>query len=187
MTDAAKELEEKIRVAQEERLKSDGKLVGLTSVGSYDPDIYGGTRNTKFEGYLESIPATEEDEKEEEEREMKRKLPTYTAPDKFLKHLPGNEADEEDPFKQYKRPTIAERQSEYHQRARKRMALSPDRVDGFSASSTTTTTGEARSYKEIMLEHQLEREEATVKRQIMRKKQDEERQKKAEEKKREGE
>eukprot|EP01120_Amphizonella_sp_Union-15-10_P014161 TRINITY_DN6783_c0_g1_i1.p1 TRINITY_DN6783_c0_g1~~TRINITY_DN6783_c0_g1_i1.p1 ORF type:complete len:369 (-),score=104.23 TRINITY_DN6783_c0_g1_i1:27-1133(-) len=156
-------------------MKADGKLIGLSSVGSFDSDIYGATKQARFEGYLASIPATEEEEKEEEEKEVRRKLPTYTGPEKFK--LIGDEDEQEDPFKQYKRPTIADRESEYQARARSRRTLSPERVDGFGKGRIEG----ARSYKEIMMEQQLLREEAEVKHQLSRKKQEEESKKKNEE------
>ena len=63
--------------------------------------------------------------------------------------------------------TIADRQDEYHQRARRRRIISPDRSDAFSDKTPQ------RSYKDILLEAQLTREEELVKRKISQKKEEE--------------
>ena len=70
------------------------ELASLTSV-SFDQDLYGA--GNRFEGYERSIPVNEEeDEQDATEREVARKLASYTAPKSILSDLPRGEAADDD-------------------------------------------------------------------------------------------
>jgi hypothetical protein len=85
------------------------------------------------------------------------------------------------PFKEYKRKTIAEREDDYKARWRKRK-FSPPRVDAFSNSNKGSTAASASySYRDAMLEVQLEKERADIIRKIEQKKKEEKEEREAQE------
>lgn len=153
------DLEEEIRQQRAERLKATGQLVALGGERGYDDDIY----ETK-EDYVESIPVTAEDEQKEAEEETQRKLPSYTAPSSVKDDIPK---DSEDPFKQYRRPKISEREDEYHRR-RENRTLSPERADPLAEKTPV------RGYREIMQEQLIINEEQQLRQKLLRRKQEEE-------------
>ncbi|KAK0174473.1 hypothetical protein PV327_010237 [Microctonus hyperodae] len=116
--------------------------VGLGKTGFYDQDIYDGTNN-KYDGYVTSIAANDEIEDEDYEPSAftTNKRPGFTAPAALLNDVAQSEK-EYDPFADRRRPTIADREDEYRQK-RRRMIISPERVDPF-AEVTINTFGIAR-------------------------------------------
>ncbi|KAK0160508.1 hypothetical protein PV328_007912 [Microctonus aethiopoides] len=116
--------------------------VGLGKTGFYDQDIYDGTNN-KYDGYVTSIAANDEIEDEDYEPSAftTNKRPGFTAPAALLNDVAQSEK-EYDPFADRRRPTIADREDEYRQK-RRRMIISPERVDPF-AEVTVNTFGIAR-------------------------------------------
>lgn len=134
---------------------------------SYDTDIY---TKDKYEGYVTSIPANEEEEEEVDElyQETKRRLNSYTASKEIINEaLEGH--DTHDPFAETKRERrIAGRESEYHQRRFNRV-LSPERADAFSKEENS----ESRTYAEVIREAELQKEEQRVLAAIAQKKKEE--------------
>lgn len=59
-----------------------------------------------------------------------QKKPEYNAPVALLNDIAVSEKDY-DPFAETRRPTIAEKEDEYRQK-RRRMIISPDRIDPFA-------------------------------------------------------
>jgi len=154
------DIETEIKKLQEERTKKDPALVGFESTGFYDSNIY---NTDKYAGYDISIPLAEEEE--EEDQQSRRKLPTYTAPQHLLDEI-AEGTEDDDPFKDTRPKKIADREDEYRARGRKRM-ISPGRVDAFSDQKEDS---ESRSYKDVMMEQQLEREEHQLRIAIAKKK-----------------
>ncbi|XP_031477588.1 uncharacterized protein LOC116248763 [Nymphaea colorata] len=153
---------------QEERRKKEQELASLTEV-TFDADLYGG--GNRFEGYVQSIPVNEEDEDQDVmEREIARKLPSYTAPKSIMKEIPRGTGEDDDGFGFKKPQRITDREDEYRQRRLNRV-ISPDRNDPFADS---TPDPNKRSYAEVMKEEVLKREREETLRRIAKNKQEEE-------------
>ncbi|CAB0035676.1 unnamed protein product [Trichogramma brassicae] len=75
-----------------------------------------------------------------------------------------------DPFADRRRPTIADREDEYKQK-RRRMRLSPERIDPFAEGGKTPDVG-SRTYKEIMKEQRLKEDESELRKKIIEKTKD---------------
>ena len=157
-----------IAKTQEERRKLQEELAALTSV-SFDQDLYGA--GNRFEGYERSIPVNEEeDEQDATEREVARKLASYTAPKSILSDLPRGEAADDD-FGFKKPQKIIDREDDYRKRRLNRI-ISPDRNDAF-AMGEKTPDASVRTYADVMREEALKREKEETLRLIAKKQQDE--------------
>ncbi|XP_075236948.1 splicing factor 3b subunit 1 isoform X1 [Lycorma delicatula] len=143
--------------------------VGLGESGVYDPDIYDG--GGKYEGYVTSIAAT--DEIEDDEYDIvsfsQNKRAGYSAPVSVLNDVAQSEKDY-DPFADRRRPTIAEKEDEYRQK-RRRMIISPERIDPFAEGAKTPDVG-SRTYTEIMREQMLRGEETELRKKLIEKSKD---------------
>uniref|UniRef100_A0A224X5B3 Putative splicing factor 3b subunit 1 n=1 Tax=Panstrongylus lignarius TaxID=156445 RepID=A0A224X5B3_9HEMI len=145
---------------------NDKSGVGLGESGFFDRDIYGGG---KFEGYVTSIAANDEvddDEYEPVSFSNQNKRPGYTAPAALLNDVAQSEKDY-DPFAERRRPTVAEKEDEYRQK-RRRMIISPERVDPFAEGGKTPDIG-SRTYTEIMKEQMLRGEENEIRKKMSEK------------------
>ncbi|XP_057320468.1 splicing factor 3B subunit 1 isoform X1 [Microplitis mediator] len=149
---------------------SEKEQVGLGETGFYDQDIYDGSNN-KFDGYVTSIAANDEidDEDYEPSTFSSNKRPGYTAPAALLNDIAQSEK-EYDPFADRRRPTIADREDEYRQK-RRRMIISPERVDPFADGGKTPDIG-SRGYTEIMKEQMIRGEESEIRKKIIEKSKD---------------
>eukprot|EP01119_Soliformovum_irregulare_P003531 TRINITY_DN1417_c0_g1_i1.p1 TRINITY_DN1417_c0_g1~~TRINITY_DN1417_c0_g1_i1.p1 ORF type:complete len:333 (-),score=78.40 TRINITY_DN1417_c0_g1_i1:183-1181(-) len=163
---------QEIRRLQAERAAMSGDLVSL-SAHTLDKQFYGG----EGEDYESSIPVMQNDIDEEDEefdqryQQEKRLVNTFTAPKSIMDEMEEAGAkDEEDPFKDYRKLTIAEREGEYRGRWRKRATLSPPRIDPLSKSKEDPS--KVNSYRDIMINAQLDRERAEVLRKIQQKQRD---------------
>ncbi|XP_068659359.1 uncharacterized protein [Aristolochia californica] len=153
---------------QEERRKKEQELASLTAV-AFDRDLYG--EINRFEGYERSIPVNEDEEDQDVgEREVARKLASYTAPKSVMKDLPRGMGDEDLGFK--KPSKIIDREDEYRQRRLNRI-ISPERNDPFSMGEKTPDIN-VRTYADIMKEEALKREKEETLRAIAKKKKEEE-------------
>jgi len=182
------DVDAEIRKAQQDRLSFKAGL--STRSVSYDEDIYGGGGGRVSTSEYNTELADEDDvpapsssgpsRYSSESRENIRKaLNSYTAPKHLLENRPKSDAKEEaDPFQEFKRKTVAEREDEYRARWRKRK-LSPPRVMAFGKDAAAPSEG-ARTYREIMMEQQLEKEKKEVLRKIQKKKEEEEEERKRE-------
>ncbi|KAL2624256.1 hypothetical protein R1flu_008501 [Riccia fluitans] len=162
-------LDADIARVQEERRKKEEELAALTSV-SFDKDLYGA--GNRFEGYEESIPVNEEDEEPQNtaEREVARKLASYTAPKSVLTDRPRGEVTDED-LGLKKPQRIIDREDDYRKRRLNRI-LSPERNDAFAMGEKTPDVS-IRTYADVMREETLKREKEETLRLIAKKKQEE--------------
>ncbi|CAG0896456.1 unnamed protein product [Darwinula stevensoni] len=143
--------------------------IGLGEAGYFDKDIYGG--KGKFEGYVTSIAANEEQDDDEYEPPAQRenKRTSYTAPLALLNDIPQADKDY-DPFAEHKRPTIADREDEYKQK-RRRLVISPERVDPFADGGKTPDIN-SRTYAAILKEQSLKAEEHELRKRLVEKTKD---------------
>ncbi|CAI5475130.1 unnamed protein product [Closterium sp. Yama58-4] len=162
---------------QEERRAKEQELAALASV-SFDKDLYGGGDKDRFAGYEMSIPVMEDEEEQDAtEREVARKLASYTAPKELLHELPRGEAEEE--AAGFKKPSrIIDREDDYRRRRLHRI-ISPDRHDAFAMGDATPDAA-VRTYADVIKEEALKREKEETLRQIAKKKAEEAERKAAE-------
>ncbi|EAA06480.5 LOW QUALITY PROTEIN: splicing factor 3B subunit 1-like [Anopheles arabiensis] len=148
------------------------KGVGLADRGYFDIDLYdGGDTNSKYEGYVTSIaPNDDIDDEEDEGLPIGRnnRPMGYTAPAALLNEM--GQGEDYDPFAERRKPTVAEKEDEYRQK-RRRLVISPERVDPFADGGKTPDVG-SRSYTEIMREQMLKGEEAELRKKIQEKAKD---------------
>eukprot|EP00897_Mesotaenium_endlicherianum_P003517 jgi/Mesen1/3193/ME000184S02249 len=165
-----------IAKVQDERKKAQDELATLGAV-SFDKDLYG--KHNRFEGYEASIPVTEEDEEQDAtEREVAKKLASYTAPKSVMADLPrGEVTDDELGFNRPSR--IVDREDDYRKRRLNRI-ISPDRNDAFAMGDKTPDAA-VRTYADVMREQVYAREKEETMRLIQKKMQEEEERKAAEE------
>jgi splicing factor 3B subunit 1 len=168
-------VEDEIKALQAKRAQGDeapaaDERIGLLSKGGFDSDIYGGGIGARGDLAGEVVEEMEDDDAG----------PTANHPatraqinaDRSLLEM-GTDADTgADPFAAYRdsgsgmvNTRIADREDEYKQRRMNRI-ISPDRGDVFSGATP------ARSYKDIMAQQNLKREEAAVLRAIDKKKEE---------------
>jgi splicing factor 3B subunit 1 len=123
-----------------------------TQPAGFDEEIYGsGPGENKYAGFArvvveegdepDSIAAPAPPSREVDLSKLRRpSADTITAPQRFLDEASdaaarvANASGEDDPFKKYQRPTIAERQSEYHARRLDRVLSPPRDAEGNRAS-----------------------------------------------------
>jgi len=124
--------------------------------------------------YQEEI--SESEEEADDFQETKRNfLNSFSVPQEYLEELKETkDENENDPFKDRRRKTIAEREDDYKARWRKRR-LSPDRVDPFQSNGHVDEKGRERnSYRDVMLDVQLEKEKSDLIRKIQQKEKEKE-------------
>uniref|UniRef100_A0A182SDN7 Splicing factor 3B subunit 1 domain-containing protein n=1 Tax=Anopheles maculatus TaxID=74869 RepID=A0A182SDN7_9DIPT len=148
------------------------KGVGLADRGYFDSDFYDGDdTNNKYEGYVTSIaPNDDVDDEEDDGMPIGRNSRPmgYTAPTALLNEM--GQGEDYDPFAERRKPTVAEKEDEYRQK-RRRLVISPERVDPFADGGKTPDVG-SRSYTEIMREQLLKGEEAELRKKIQEKAKD---------------
>ncbi|RZF48445.1 hypothetical protein LSTR_LSTR007930 [Laodelphax striatellus] len=160
-----KELQSRKKEINEDGL-TEKERVGLGESGFYDREIYDG--GGKFEGYVTSIAAN--DEIDDDEFDVvsfnQNKRAGYTAPVALLNDIAKSDSDY-DPFADRRTKTITEREDEYRQK-RRRMIISPERIDPFAEGAKTPDVG-SRTYTEIMREQQLKEEETELRKKLAEK------------------
>ncbi|XP_044726974.1 splicing factor 3B subunit 1 [Chrysoperla carnea] len=144
------------------------KGVGLGESGYFDSDIYDGGGNKKYEGYVTSIAANDEADDDDEDvvSYSQKRSGGFNVNVALLNDVAQSDKDY-DPFADRRRPTIAEKEDEYRQK-RRRMIISPERVDLFAEGGKTPDFG-SRTYTEIMKEQLLKGEEVEVRKKILEK------------------
>eukprot|EP01107_Rhizomastix_libera_P005614 TRINITY_DN1921_c0_g1_i1.p1 TRINITY_DN1921_c0_g1~~TRINITY_DN1921_c0_g1_i1.p1 ORF type:complete len:367 (-),score=105.13 TRINITY_DN1921_c0_g1_i1:13-1113(-) len=190
----AADLEEEIKMLQEARKNNSGLAFG----GVGGDGGYGDGED------LTVLDTVQDDDDETEPAPRKAPNVSVTGVDHrvFFNEIP--EAEEDISREILKNPKrISEREDEYRKRWRNRQ-LSPEKEDPFAKvlamqkqqrvsgparvnapQAQSGATGDQRSYREIMIEHNLLREEAKVKEEILKKKREEEDLKAREERKKE--
>ncbi|XP_031624430.1 splicing factor 3B subunit 1 isoform X1 [Contarinia nasturtii] len=149
------------------------KGVGLLESGYFDSELYddGGDKRKRYEGYMTSIAANDDADDDDDDGLPITKRTTYTAPKSILKDvIKQGEKDEQDPFADRRRPTIADREDEYRQK-RRRFVISPERADPFADGGKTPDVT-SRTYTQIMREQMLAGEETELRKKIQEKSKD---------------
>nr|CAG4642280.1 EOG090X00GC [Evadne anonyx] len=156
--------------AQVQELQSRNKVdisekdrIGLGESGFFDSEIYGGDQS-RFDGYVTSIATNDEVEEEDYDGAVAAGgRQSFTAPSAILNDIAGS-GEDFDPFAEHRRPTIADREDEYRAKRRK-MVISPERVDPFAEGGKTPDVG-SRTYAHIIREQKLNVEEHEVRRKL---------------------
>lgn len=146
------------------------KGVGLLEAGYFDSEFYdegGADPKSRYDGYMTSIAANDDADEDEDEGLPATQKRSYTAPKAVLKDIVQTEKDDFDPFADRRRPTVAEKEDEYRQK-RRRLVISPDRVDPFADGGKTPDVG-SRTYTQIMREQMLKGEETELRKRILEK------------------
>nr|SVE88460.1 EOG090X00GC [Daphnia sinensis]SVE89704.1 EOG090X00GC [Daphnia sinensis]SVE90333.1 EOG090X00GC [Daphnia sinensis] len=140
---------------------SEKDRIGFGESGIFDSEIYGEVQS-RFDGYVTSIATTDEVEEEDYDGAVAPGgRQTFTAPAAILNEVAGEDFD---PFAEHRRPTIADREDEYRAKRRK-LIISPERVDPFAEGGKTPDVG-SRTYAHIIREQQLRAEEQEVRRKL---------------------
>ncbi|ELR13709.1 U2 snRNP component prp10, putative, partial [Acanthamoeba castellanii str. Neff] len=141
-----KDLEKEIAELQKQRALEEGRLASFgTASGDFDNDLYGGTSSRG--AYATSISVGGDDDEDDyghmsEAASSIRKLTgRYTAPKSVYRDIPKNDDEEADPFAEYRKSRISDREDDYKKRRLQRQL---------------STTGS--SYRDRMIETALERE-----------------------------
>lgn len=153
---------------QEERRKHEAELAKMTSL-SFDKDLYG--ESNRFEGYERSIALNDDDDEPQDatEREVAKKLASYTAPKNLINDIPrGEVVDDGIGFKKPSR--IIDREDDYR-RQRLNRIISPERHDAF-AMGDATPDERVRTYADIMKEERTRREKEETLKLIAKKKEE---------------
>ncbi|GMS89641.1 hypothetical protein PENTCL1PPCAC_11816 [Pristionchus entomophagus] len=138
--------------------------IAFGAAGGYDTDVYGSVRGGKARDFDDSIGTGEEDDIDTDavDQAVKTtKTGSFNAPQKFIAEAQRT-AEEVDPFEDTRTKTIAERQSNYHARARQRQ-ISPERIDPYI---DQTPDHRNRDYATVMKEQMLSEERKKVDREI---------------------
>jgi len=125
----------------------------------FDTDLYTPAEN-KFAGYNTTIPADDD-----EDQDMTARAFSVDDAKRELAEVDEDGGAAPDPFDEYRRKSVYEREDAYHKR-RMDQFISPARPDPFA---DQTPGPETRTYKDIMAEQQLRRDEAEVQRKIQQK------------------
>lgn len=101
------------------------------------------------------------------EDSSRRLVGQYTATrDQMNEFATGGTEEDDILMSREKEAQIASRETDYQKRRFQRGALTPTRADPFASSAQAGTTSEGQSYKEIMAERELAREEERIQRMI---------------------
>ncbi|XP_053328198.1 splicing factor 3B subunit 1 isoform X1 [Spea bombifrons] len=143
--------------------------VGLDSTGYFDQEIYGGS-DSRFTGYVTSIAANEQEDDDDDcsAATFEQKKPGYHAPVALLNDIPQS-TEQYDPFAEHRPQKIADREDEY-KKHRRMMIISPERLDPFAdGGKTPDPKMNARTYKDVMREQHLTKEEREIRQQLAEK------------------
>ncbi|KAF1808135.1 ARM repeat-containing protein [Eremomyces bilateralis CBS 781.70] len=134
-----------------------------------DTELYSRNGLDKFAGYDTSIAVGGDDEEMDGmngDDSSRRLVGQYTATRAQMDEFAHGETEEEDILmSREKQAQIASRETDYQKRRHDRGPLTPTRADAFAANSQAgIPEGEGQSYREIMVQRDIEREEERVKR-----------------------
>eukprot|EP00011_Vannellida_sp_DIVA3-517-6-12_P012499 CAMPEP_0114609446 /NCGR_PEP_ID=MMETSP0168-20121206/3093_1 /TAXON_ID=95228 ORGANISM="Vannella sp., Strain DIVA3 517/6/12" /NCGR_SAMPLE_ID=MMETSP0168 /ASSEMBLY_ACC=CAM_ASM_000044 /LENGTH=1223 /DNA_ID=CAMNT_0001820365 /DNA_START=46 /DNA_END=3715 /DNA_ORIENTATION=- len=169
--------EDELKKLQVERAKRDGLLVQFGGQGGFDKDLYGEQGRDSGQ-YVDSIPTNMEMEEAEEEEKgagKRKKMSSYTAPAQAFDDVLKSTEEEENILDSSRPSRVSDRDNSYTARRLDRQ-LPPQRKDPFAGN------GEGASYKEIMQEVEMQRQERDVRQAVKKKmeeKQEEEEREKA--------
>ncbi|KAJ5983712.1 splicing factor 3B subunit 1 [Penicillium waksmanii] len=136
---------------------------------SFDTTLYEREGADRFSGYDTSIAVDGGDEEMEDANGGHNLVGQYTATRNQIDEMArGNGVEEEDILTgREKAARIADRETDYQKRRFNRGALTPTRADAFSGDSNVE--GEGQTYREIMAERELQKEEERVQKLIQEK------------------
>ncbi|KAL7674989.1 hypothetical protein ACOME3_001259 [Neoechinorhynchus agilis] len=146
--------------------------IALTSEGEFDSHLYGTRSNDEYVSSIE--PNADHDDEDDDEDtgliEQAAKtaslgggLKSYSIPQAMLKDMVGK-GEETDPFSDTRPSKICDRESEYQKRRRK-LAMSPERVDPFADGGRTPSVSN-RTYVDVMKEQNLVKEQVEVRKKV---------------------
>lgn len=150
--------------------RTDSTKQSLTD--SADNELYDRNGGDKFAGYHTSLPMADDDDEMEGTDNTRRLVGQYTASREMIDEFArGGGVEEEDMFagRGEKSGRITDRETDYQKRRFDRV-LTPTRADAFAENRKAGASENGVSYREIMEERDLEREEERVRREIAAKK-----------------
>ncbi|KAK0392779.1 hypothetical protein NLU13_2274 [Sarocladium strictum] len=135
---------------------------------SADNQLYDRDGGDKFAGYHTSLPMGDDDEDMEDGDNTRRLVGQYTASKEMINEFAhGNGVEEEDILagRGEKSGRITDRETDYQKRRFNRV-LTPTRADPFAENRQAGAAENGTSYRDVMEERELEREEERVRRLI---------------------
>ncbi|KAJ5089677.1 splicing factor 3B subunit 1 [Penicillium argentinense] len=131
---------------------------------SFDTSLYEREGADRFSGYDTSIAVNDGDEEMEDANGGHSLVGQYTATRNQIDEMAhGNGVEEEDILMgREKAARIADRESDYQKRRFNRGPLTPTRADAFAANAQDNGDGDGQTYREIMAERELQKEEERV-------------------------
>lgn len=135
---------------------------------SADNELYENDTGDKFAGYHTSLPLGNDDDEMEDVDNTRRLVGQYTATSEIINEFARGDGVEEDDIlagKGEKSGRITDRETDYQKRRFNRV-LTPTRADPFAENRQAAAAENGTSYREIMEERELEREEERVRRAI---------------------
>ena len=145
--------------------RNDSSKQSLTD--SADKELYG-DGGDKYSGYHTSLPMTGDDEDMEEGDNTRRLVGQYTASREMIDEFARGDGVEEDDIlagRGEKSGRITDRETDYQKRRFNRV-LTPTRADPFAENRQAGAAENGASYRDIMADRELEREEERVMRAI---------------------
>ncbi|KAJ3189687.1 Splicing factor 3B subunit 1 [Irineochytrium annulatum] len=141
--------------------------IPLVGAVVYDKDVYDDARDD--DQYDTSLHVNDMDDDDRPAPTERKKLTSYTAPKEVYEDIAAMEDPTADPMAgKGNSRVIADREDDYRRKGRQARALSPERKDAFSTGKGEGSS-KARSYSEVIKEHELDREEAALRRKIREK------------------
>ncbi|KAJ2963050.1 hypothetical protein NQ176_g10884 [Zarea fungicola] len=128
---------------------------------SADNELYENDTGDKFAGYHTSLPLGNDDDEMEDVDNTRRLVGQYTATSEIINEFARGDGVEEDDIlagKGEKSGRITDRETDYQKRRFNRV-LTPTRADPFAENRQAAAAENGTSYREIMEERELEREE----------------------------
>ncbi|KAJ4776619.1 Splicing factor 3B subunit 1 [Rhynchospora pubera] len=162
-------LDAELARAQEERKKLEEMVPMAPSAVAFDADLYGAAGNKRFEGYVSSIPANDEEAEDDLAPLPPRPGSSITGHRIAMQDLPRD--SEEEPAGFRKAPRITDREDEYRQRRLNRI-ISPERNDPFAMGEATPDPS-VRTYVDVMREQALQKQKEAIMKEIAKKKEEE--------------
>lgn len=138
---------------------------------SADNDLYDKDGGEKYAGYHTSLPMGDEEDDDTNEDRTRRLVGQYTASREMIDEFARGEGVEEDDVlagKGEKSGRIIDRETDYQKRRFNRV-LTPTRADPFAENRQAGAAKGGTTYREIMEDQELQREEERVRRSIQAK------------------
>jgi splicing factor 3B subunit 1 len=162
-------LDAELARAQEERRKLEEMVPMAPSAVAFDADLYGAAGKKRFEGYVSSIPATDEEAEDDVAPLPSRQASSITGHRIAMQDLPRDSEEDSSGFR--KPQKIIDREDEYRQRRLQRI-ISPERNDPFAMGEATPDPS-VRTYADVMREQALQKQKEEILKEIAKKKEEE--------------